>query len=42
MLKADDLVSILAGIQDSWGLKRGAEVTTEANPDSVTPQYLEV
>ncbi|WP_435300342.1 radical SAM family heme chaperone HemW [Timonella sp. A28] len=41
MLKADDLVSILTGIKDAWGLKPGAEVTTEANPDSVTPQYLE-
>ncbi|XBH20295.1 radical SAM family heme chaperone HemW [Jonesiaceae bacterium BS-20] len=41
MLPAKDLVSMLAAVQDTWGLTPGAEVTTEANPDSVTPQYLQ-
>ncbi|HWV77617.1 MAG TPA: coproporphyrinogen-III oxidase family protein, partial [Isoptericola sp.] len=28
------------GVDDAWGLADGAEVTTEANPDSVTPDSL--
>ncbi|GAA1738205.1 radical SAM family heme chaperone HemW [Isoptericola hypogeus] len=40
MLPAADLVRILGGVRDAWGLARGAEVTTEANPDSVTPESL--
>ncbi|AIV41428.1 MULTISPECIES: radical SAM family heme chaperone HemW [unclassified Curtobacterium] len=35
MLPADDLVMILRAIDDTWGILPGAEVTTEANPDSV-------
>ncbi|MGJ0204706.1 radical SAM family heme chaperone HemW [Leucobacter sp. gxy201] len=40
LLPATDLVSMLAGIRDEWGLAPGAEVTTEANPDSVDAEYL--
>ncbi len=39
-LPAADLVRILRGIDAAWGLAVGAEVTTEANPDSVTPESL--
>jgi len=31
---------MLAGIRERFGLAPGAEVTTEANPDSVTPESL--
>ncbi|MBL0887886.1 coproporphyrinogen III oxidase [Myceligenerans sp. I2] len=41
MLPAGDLARILDGIRGAWGLEPGAEVTTEANPDSVTPSSLE-
>ena len=40
LLPAADLVRMLHGIRDRFGLSAGAEVTTEANPDSVTPAYL--
>ncbi|TFH74289.1 radical SAM family heme chaperone HemW [Cellulomonas sp. HD19AZ1] len=40
LLPVDDLVRLLAGVRDTWGLAPGAEVTTEANPDSVTPEGL--
>jgi oxygen-independent coproporphyrinogen-3 oxidase len=40
LLPAGDLGRILAAIRDEFGLAPGAEVTTEANPDSVTPQSL--
>src|SRR3954469_23842498 len=40
LLSPDDLGRILEGIDDTWGLAAGAEVTTEANPESVTPDYL--
>ncbi|GAC1380678.1 MAG: radical SAM family heme chaperone HemW [Marmoricola sp.] len=39
-LPAADLVRILRAIDDRFGLAPGAEVTTEANPDSVTPESL--
>ncbi|GAB3860516.1 radical SAM family heme chaperone HemW [Nocardioides maradonensis] len=39
-LPAADLVTILGAIDSSVGLAPGAEVTTEANPDSVTPESL--
>jgi oxygen-independent coproporphyrinogen-3 oxidase len=42
MLPAADLARILGGVRDAWGLAPGAEVTTEANPDSVTPASLRV
>ncbi|WMF04430.1 radical SAM family heme chaperone HemW [Micromonospora robiginosa] len=40
LLPADDLARILDGIDRTWGLAAGAEVTTEANPESVTPESL--
>ncbi|WP_377643330.1 radical SAM family heme chaperone HemW [Oryzobacter terrae] len=36
LLPPADLVRLVAGIRDRFGLAEGAEVTTEANPDSVT------
>lgn len=36
LLPPGDLVRILAAIDEHWGLAPGAEVSTEANPDSVT------
>ncbi|TYL51282.1 radical SAM family heme chaperone HemW [Agromyces mariniharenae] len=40
LLPADDLVRMLAAVRDEFGLVDGAEVTTEANPDSVGPDDL--
>ncbi len=42
MLAAGDLVRVLEGVRRHWGLAPDAEVTTEANPDSVTPGSLRV
>jgi len=42
LLPADDLAMILRASIDQWGIEDGAEVTTEANPDSVTPESLAV
>ena len=42
LLPAEDLAGILKTAIDAWGLEPGAEVTTEANPDSVTPQSLQL
>ncbi|VXB26548.1 Heme chaperone HemW [Arthrobacter sp. 9V] len=42
LLPAEDLARILRAAVDHWGLEPGAEVTTEANPDSVTPESLKV
>ena len=36
LLPAADLAAVLRGIHDRFGLASGAEVTTEANPDSVS------
>ncbi|MDQ6688593.1 MAG: radical SAM family heme chaperone HemW [Actinomycetota bacterium] len=41
LLPAADLVRVLAAIQERFGLAEGPEVTTEANPDSVTPESLQ-
>jgi putative oxygen-independent coproporphyrinogen III oxidase len=41
LLPADDLGRILRAIDEEFGLAPGAEVTTEANPESVGPEYLE-
>ncbi len=41
LLPAEQLESILLAIARTWGLAPGAEVTTEANPDSVDRAYLE-
>lgn len=40
LLPAADLGSVLTAIRSEFGLIADAEVTTEANPDSVTPQGL--
>jgi len=41
LLPADDLGKMLAAVRDEFGLAEDAEVTTEANPESVNPAYLE-
>jgi putative oxygen-independent coproporphyrinogen III oxidase len=40
LLPASDLSRMLGAVVDAWGLEPGAEVTTEANPDSVDADYL--
>ncbi|MFF3438881.1 radical SAM family heme chaperone HemW [Streptosporangium sp. NPDC002721] len=40
LLPAGDLVRILRAIDEEFGLAPGAEVSTEANPESVDPAYL--
>ncbi|WP_419994831.1 radical SAM family heme chaperone HemW [Streptomyces boninensis] len=40
LLPAADLGRMLGAIRDEFGLAPGAEVTTEANPESVDPAYL--
>ncbi|NUT59095.1 MAG: coproporphyrinogen III oxidase [Agromyces sp.] len=40
LLPADDLVRMLGAVREEFGLVPGAEVTTEANPDSVGPDDL--
>ena len=40
LLPAEDLVGLLQVVRDELGLAPGAEVTTEANPDSVDERYL--
>jgi putative oxygen-independent coproporphyrinogen III oxidase len=40
LLPSDDLVRVLTAVKDRFGLSPRAEVTTEANPDSVTPDSL--
>ncbi|GAC1487377.1 MAG: radical SAM family heme chaperone HemW [Pseudarthrobacter sp.] len=40
LLPAEDLARILGAALKEWGLVEGAEVTTEANPDSVTRESL--
>ena len=42
LLPAEDLARILTAAVDAWGLEPGAEVTTEANPDSVTAESLQL
>jgi putative oxygen-independent coproporphyrinogen III oxidase len=42
LLPAEDLARILGAAVDRWGIEPGAEVTTEANPDSVTPESLQL
>ena len=40
MLPSTDLTTMLASVRDAWGFVPGAEITTEANPDSVDADYL--
>src|SRR4029453_19394832 len=42
LLPAEDLATILQAAVSQWGIEAGAEVTTEANPDSVTPESLQL
>lgn len=39
-LPANDLVNILSRLEAEFGLEQGAEITTEANPDTVDFDYL--
>ncbi|MGD8168030.1 radical SAM family heme chaperone HemW [Herbiconiux sp. P16] len=41
LLPAAQLAAMLSAARDTWGLADGAEVTTEANPDSVDAAYLQ-
>ncbi|MBT1162358.1 radical SAM family heme chaperone HemW [Bifidobacterium sp. SO1] len=40
ILSADDLVAMLDAIRKTWGIAPGAEITTEANPDTVNEYYI--
>ena len=40
MLQAGELSRLLDAIRECFGLARDAEITTEANPETVTPEYL--
>ena len=40
LLPAGDLAAVLHTAVEHWGLAEGGEVTTEANPDSVSPASL--
>ena len=40
LLPPADLARMLGAVRDSWGLRADAEVTTEANPDSVDERDL--
>src|SRR5204862_3543752 len=40
LLPVSDLAGMLAAVANTWALAPGAEVTTEANPDSVDAEYL--
>ncbi len=40
LLPPGELARILEGIDRAWGLAAGAEVTTEANPESASPSTL--
>ncbi len=40
MLDAAALARLLDGVRQTWGIEEGAEVTTEANPDSVSRESL--
>lgn len=40
LLPASDLAHMLYGVRAEWGFADGAEITTEANPDSVDREYL--
>lgn len=40
LLPAEDLTAMLASVAAAWSLEADAEITTEANPDSVDLDYL--
>ncbi|WP_436495325.1 radical SAM family heme chaperone HemW [Actinokineospora sp. HUAS TT18] len=41
LLGADGLGEVLAAIRSTFGLADGAEVTTESNPESTSPEFFE-
>ena len=41
MLPVNDLIAMLHAVESTWGFVPGAEITTEANPDSVDAVYLQ-
>lgn len=41
LLPGNQLADMLAAIRDEWGLAPGAEVSIEANPDTVTPELVD-
>src|ERR1700751_5732826 len=41
LLGADRLANVLDAIRDTFGLASGAEVTTEANPESTSPDLFD-
>ncbi|WP_317642243.1 radical SAM family heme chaperone HemW [Bombiscardovia apis] len=41
VLPAHDLVRMVEAIREMWGIETGAEITTEANPDTVDRSYLQ-
>ena len=40
MLDPSALIALLEGVRTTWGLAPGAEISTEANPDSVSAESL--
>ena len=40
-LRAGELVRMLEGLDETFGIAAGAEITSEANPDSLTPEGLD-
>ncbi len=40
ILKASDLVAMLNAVRDTWSIAENAEITTEANPDTVNADYV--
>ena len=40
ILPSSDLTAMLSAVRSTWGFIPDAEITTEANPDSVDSQYL--
>lgn len=41
LLPAGDLASMLHGVRDAFGIAEGAEITVEANPDTVTDAMVD-
>ncbi|RSX55990.1 coproporphyrinogen III oxidase [Bifidobacterium dolichotidis] len=41
ILKPQDLARLVQAIDDTWGIAAGAEITTEANPDTVDADYIQ-
>ena len=40
ILPAGDLIAMLDAVREVWGVEDGAEITTEANPDTVNADYI--